>query len=115
MTNERALAIALRNGLVALTEKTITTLDGLLAELDRVREAGFATHDGEADEGIRAVACAIGQERFGAVVGTVAVSAPSSRVSPEQMAELAPAVQRCARDIEAVWPADAAQLVERAG
>ena len=115
MTNERALAIALRNGLVALTEKTITTLDGLLAELDRVREAGFATHDGEAAEGIRAVACAIGQERFGAVVGTVAVSAPSSRVSPEQMAELAPAVERCAREIEAVWPADAARLVERAG
>ena len=74
------------------------------SNLRRVRRNGYALVEGEYEDGISAVAAAIGNERFGRVVGTVALSAPATRVGRRELAALAPAVRRTAGRLETLWP-----------
>jgi IclR family transcriptional regulator, acetate operon repressor len=82
--------------LTALTERTLRTRTALEAELEVVRERGYAVNIGESERGITAAACAIlgpaGSERL-----AIAVSAPSSRVhDDDDLLAVAEAVRACA-------------------
>lgn len=98
----RAVEVLRRQGLARVTSRTITSRARLLAELRRVRRDGYAITDGELDEGGRAIAAPI--LHGGVVVGAVAVSGPSVRLSVPRLRQLAPRVRRAARELEALWP-----------
>ncbi|UYM06753.1 IclR family transcriptional regulator [Solicola gregarius] len=61
----------------ALTPKTITTIDKLVAELDRVRERGWAMVDQELELGLRSIAAPI-RDAGGRTVAAVNVSASAT-------------------------------------
>ena len=110
MPDEHAVEIALRHGLEALTPNTITTLDGLLRELAAVRRDGYAIAESEWVEDVSAIAFGIGAARFGGVVGTITLSAPSTRMSRARLVEIAPRVRQAAVDLETIWPTHAIRL-----
>jgi IclR family pca regulon transcriptional regulator len=81
-----------------LTSHTITSRDALVAELDRVREQGWALVDQELEEGLRSVAAPVRDTR-GAVVAAVNVSTHASRTTAEHLrSTVVPALlETCAR------------------
>lgn len=98
----RALEVMRRQGLERVTSRTITSRTRLRSELRRVRSDGYAITDGELHEDGRAIAAPILHE--GAVVGAVAVSGPSFRLSVARLRQLAPRVHQAARELQALWP-----------
>ncbi len=84
----------------ALTPHTITDRGLLVAELDRVREQGWAIVDQELEEGLRAVAVPL-RGPGGAVVAALNVSGQAQRWSPERIrAELLPPLWQAAARVE---------------
>lgn len=98
----QALQVMRRQGLARVTSRTITSRGRLLAELRRVRRAGYAITDGELAEEGRAIAAPI--VYGGRVVGAIAVSGPSFRLPLPRLQRLAPRVQRAAHELQALWP-----------
>ncbi|WP_454140867.1 IclR family transcriptional regulator [Microbacterium lacticum] len=78
---------------------TITDPRDLLDALAEIRAVGFSTEIGEAEEGASCLAAAI-LDPEGRPVGAVSISGPSTRMTREAFASLAPAVQAAARDVE---------------
>ena len=70
--------------MMAFTEKTITSAEALQADLARVRERGYAFDDEELTPDVRCVAAPI-FDFFGAVIGCVGISGPSSRMNDERL------------------------------
>lgn len=75
------------------TPATITSRAALLAELPGIREAGYAVTDEELEPGLVAVAApvravAAGSGESGGVVAALAVSGPSTRLTPERVTEV---------------------------
>jgi len=66
------------------TERSITDPAALLAELDRVRERGYAVNEQESEDGVASVAVAVPGLR-GRPVAALAVSAPISRLPAERI------------------------------
>jgi IclR family pca regulon transcriptional regulator len=90
-----------RAGLRRLTARTITEPDALRAELDRVRERGWAMVDQELEEGLRSIAAPI-RDRSGVTVAAVNVSTHASRTTLQQARRnLLPALLATAAGIEA--------------
>lgn len=92
--------------LSALTENTITDPEGLSAELDRIREQGYATNNEERIMGMRAIGAPI-QSENGAVLGALSVSGPTTRLKDDYYQnELPEAVRQIARvvGIKASYP-----------
>jgi IclR family pca regulon transcriptional regulator len=78
---------------------TITTFDGLVAELDKVRRQGYAINDEELTAGLRSVAAPV-RNRDGGVAAAINISIPIARASREEMeSALASMVMNTARDI----------------
>ncbi len=73
--------------LEALTPATITDRDQLAAELQAVREHGYATLTDELEAGLSAVAAPI-RERGGDVVAVLCVSGATLRLAPQRLALL---------------------------
>jgi DNA-binding IclR family transcriptional regulator len=71
-------------GLSALTCKTITTREGLLEELDKIRQQGYSLDDEECEIGAKCIAAPI-RDYTGKVVACVSVSGPTSRMNDEKM------------------------------
>ena len=70
------------------TPNTIVDAEGIRAEVEKVRELGFATDDVENEEGIRCVAAPIfdhGKE----VIASISLSGPEHRIPLERLEELA--------------------------
>ena len=63
---------------LAFTKKTLTTRAALQAELERIREQGFALDDEEHEEGIHCIGAPV-FDYTGAIVATISVSWPSFR------------------------------------
>jgi len=85
---------------------TITTLDALVAELDKVRGLGYAINDEELVAGLRAVAAAV-RDRSGDIVAAVNISIPTARASRQELEQvLAPMVIKAAREISLALGAD---------
>ncbi|MEF8775352.1 MAG: IclR family transcriptional regulator [Haloarculaceae archaeon] len=73
-------AVADRWGLPAVTENTITDVDELLAELEGVRERGYALSDEEYVLGLRTVSRTVSLPE-GQVLGALSVSGPAYRMT----------------------------------
>ena len=71
-------------GLPRFTENTITTKRGLLAELKRVREEGFAYDNEECEIGSRCVACPI-RDYTGTIIAGISVTGPTARMTAERV------------------------------
>jgi IclR family transcriptional regulator, pca regulon regulatory protein len=84
----------------ALTSRTIRTVEGLRAELARVRGQGWALVNQELEEGLRAIAAPI-RDPDGAVVAAVNVSAHASRTLEYMRRDLLPPLLATASRIEA--------------
>jgi len=70
-------------GLPAVTSNTITERDELLAELETVRERGYAFNDEENGMGVRAVGAPICRDDDGSVIGSISFAAPKTRLHGE--------------------------------
>jgi IclR family pca regulon transcriptional regulator len=78
---------------------TITTLNGLVAELDKVRQQGYAINDEELTAGLRSVAAPI-RNHNSEIVAAVNISIPSARVSRQEVEDvLAHQVMNTAHEI----------------
>ncbi|MEQ5868704.1 IclR family transcriptional regulator [Sagittula sp. NFXS13] len=86
MEGER-LARHLAGGLQAFTPHTIVTAEALQADLARIRARGFAFDDEERSIGMRCIAAPV-FGIAGEVVAGISVSGPTSRVTPDQVAQL---------------------------
>jgi DNA-binding IclR family transcriptional regulator len=69
------------------TPKTITTPRALRAELQQVREQGYAVDDEEFEEGLRCLA-APARDYTGAVVASLGIAGPAARFEPAQRPEM---------------------------
>lgn len=67
-----------------LTAKTLTDRDALLAEIDRVREQGYAIIDEELEMGLRSIAVPI-RNTAGQVVAAINTGAQTGRVSVDRL------------------------------
>jgi len=95
-----ARAVLERQPRPALTKRTITAVDDLLAELAKVRTRGYAVDDEETEEGLRCVAAAIRDHR-GAATFALSISAPANRLANRTMANAGKAVAAAAAAISA--------------
>src|SRR4051812_25048959 len=85
--------------LATLTERTVSTRTALEAQLELVRQRGYAVNIGESERGITAAACAIPAHAAGERLA-IAVSAPSSRVhDDDDLLAVAQAVCACAESV----------------
>jgi DNA-binding IclR family transcriptional regulator len=82
------------------TEHTLTTSKALLAELEQIREQGYALDNEEHEEGIRCVAAPVFGFR-GQAVAAISVAGPTLRLNDEKIAYLIPLVREAAADISA--------------
>ena len=83
----------------ACTPKTKTTLDDLLADVERARARGFAISDQELSTGVRSAAALIRREH-GEVAASIDVSALTADTTPEELVDrLAPMLTRTAARI----------------
>lgn len=95
---ERDVMRIARPGLVARTERTITTIETLMEELAKVRRRGFATAFSEWIAGTNAVAVPVLDAR-GRVIASIGIWGPSFRVTPARVAELVTAARAAAASI----------------
>jgi IclR family pca regulon transcriptional regulator len=72
--------------LKALTSRTITSKDELLAELIKVRRIGYSIADGEREMGIRSAAAPI-KDRIGSVIAALNVSTNAARTPVRELRE----------------------------
>jgi DNA-binding IclR family transcriptional regulator len=88
MDDDRVERIIADRPLPALTPHSITDPGDLREELAAIRERGYAIDDEERLEGLRCVAAPIRQD--GDVLGAISVSAPTSRLKGERLAQTVP-------------------------
>jgi IclR family KDG regulon transcriptional repressor len=87
--------------LLAYTKKTLTTRAALYAELERIREQGFALDDEEHEEGIHCIGAPI-FDYTGAIVATLSASWPGFRYQRGEEGEKVDKVKAAAARISAV-------------
>jgi DNA-binding IclR family transcriptional regulator len=95
---ERVAEIIAERGLPSFTRNTITDPDELNAELERIRERGFAIDDEEYDEGLRCIGAGV-RDHSGHVVSALGIGGPVTRVTPARVDELAELVMAAARGL----------------
>lgn len=83
---EDELESYVKKGLTSYTERTITDVRQLRAELQTVGERGYATSWGEDEEGVNAVAVPV-RKADGEVVAAIGVVGPSYRFTQEKALE----------------------------
>jgi len=74
-------------GLKKYTENTITTMEALKKELERVQVQGYALDNEECEEGVRCIAVPV-RNFSGEIVAGISLSAPASRLDEERTAEV---------------------------
>jgi DNA-binding IclR family transcriptional regulator len=105
LPEEEAIRIVLKQGLLRLTDRTLTTIDAIRAEWARVRQQGYATTVQEYWDDVNSVGAPI---RVGAtmrVVAAITVAGPASRLTVERLHALAPRLITVAATIARMWPA----------
>jgi IclR family acetate operon transcriptional repressor len=82
--DDPAAAVAALPRLDRATERTITSPEALVDELERTRERGWALNDEERNPGVRAVAAPVlGVDGF--AIAAVAVQGPAVRLTRKQL------------------------------
>ncbi|PSP93571.1 IclR family transcriptional regulator [Halobacteriales archaeon QS_4_62_28] len=89
LDEERREAVLDRHGLPEQTPQTVTDREELLAQLDDIRERGYAYDDEERLAGLRCVAAAV-QSNSGRVLGAVSISGPTNRLRGDRFREELP-------------------------
>lgn len=88
--------IVRRTGMPGRTSSTITTYDALIADLELIRERGYAEDNAEQEIGVRCIAASIpGVD----VPSAVSISGPGARLTYDAVAEYAPIVKSVAAAI----------------
>lgn len=89
-------------GLTRFTEHTITTREGLLKELDRIRKEGMAYDNEECEIGARCIAFPV-MNAEGKVIAGISVTGPAQRLRDEMISEklvvMREIVQKVSRNI----------------
>jgi IclR family acetate operon transcriptional repressor len=85
-------------GLAEFTPKTLAAPKALFADLDAVRERGWALDDEERNLGMRCVASAIFNAHGEAVAG-ISISGPAARLPLDAVGEFGPVVRRAAASV----------------
>ncbi|MCD1146431.1 IclR family transcriptional regulator [Kocuria sp. LUK] len=98
LPDERVREIVLSAGMPTPTEKSLGSPEALFADLERIRERGYAVDDEEQELGVRCYAMAVP----GAPTPTaISVSGPISRVDEDFAARAVPVLRRIAEEIAA--------------
>lgn len=74
------------------TEHTISTVDELLAEIERIRHDGYALDDEELEIGMRCIAAPI-YAPDGTIPASISISGPSQRITPDRVEPIRRLVQ----------------------
>ncbi len=85
---------------VRYTEKTISDRTGLAAELQTIRNRGFAMDDEEHECGVRCIAAPV-REKAGGVVAALSISGPTIRMGPDRLKAVQILVCEAADEISA--------------
>lgn len=96
LPEEAVREIVDRVGLPAMTDRSVTELDPLLAELERIREQGYAVDDGEQEIGVRCFAVAVPDAP---TPTALSVSGPAARVQPDFIERAYPVLTRVAGEV----------------
>jgi DNA-binding IclR family transcriptional regulator len=88
----------LESPLVAHTMRTHRTVDALMADLEEVRQRGYAIDDEELNVGIRCLAAPI-FNMDGDVAASIGASGPADRITLERMADLGEEIRTAADKI----------------
>lgn len=80
------LSVYERNPMTPYTKKTICTVDGLKAELEKVRRLGYAMDDEERETGLTCVAAPI--LRNGSAIAAISISGPTSRMKKRKLSAI---------------------------
>lgn len=100
LPSDRVDRIIARHGLDPATRHSVTTREDLYAQLDTVRERGYAIDEGEFIEGLQCVSAPI-LSADETVLGAIGISAPTSRSSNNDfLDELPELVQSSANVIQ---------------
>lgn len=84
-----------RKGLPEFTDKTLTSADALMNDLDITKQRGWSYDDEERYSGMRCVAAPI-YNTFGEAVAGISISGPTVRLSDQKVNELGPKVKQAA-------------------
>ena len=98
LPRERVEEIVAERGLAAYTPHTITGLEELEAELERIRVLGYAIDNEEYDEGLRCIGAPV-RDHSGHVVAALGIGGPVTRITPDRVDELAELVMTAARGL----------------
>ena len=90
--------LARREALYQLTERSVTDIERLRAQLAEVRHKGYAYSDEEFAEGVRSLAAPIFQFPKD-LFGSISVAGPKLRMTDDRIAELGEQVHRAGQDI----------------
>ena len=101
LDESRVREICTEIGMPVRTKHTLVTPDALLADLDKVRERGYATDDEEDAEGVFCVGAVFVDHR-GDCAGAISVTFIKLSVSAQRIHEIATAVQTHAAQISAL-------------
>jgi len=82
----------------AYTANTITTLDGLMRELDEVRQRGFAIAIDELEIGLTAVAAPV-RNIHGEIIASLSISGPTFRLDARRVPQMTDAVVAAAQEV----------------
>jgi IclR family KDG regulon transcriptional repressor len=84
--------------LKAYTDRTITSVDALVVEIETIRRRGWSVDDEEYEEGLRCIGAPIRDYR-NEVIAAVSTSGYASVITRERVEEIAAYVVKAARDI----------------
>jgi IclR family acetate operon transcriptional repressor len=87
-----------KRGLPRFTENTITDLQKLIEELERVREQGYAIDNEEIEVGLKCVAAPV-RDGDGEVIAAISVSGPRERLQGKDLERLIAMVKQTAQRI----------------
>lgn len=94
---------ALHRSLDAVTRNTMTDKQAIIAEIEAVRARGYSINVGGLSDGITSLGAPI-LSLSGRPVGSVSISGPSSRITPDRFTEMGALVQATAHRIGAQYP-----------
>ncbi len=98
MDESAVLKILREKGMPRLTEKTVTSEEGVLKKLETVRRNGYAYDEEENEKGVHCVAAPIFDYR-GNVIAAISTTGFFETITAEQVEALAQAVMDCAKKI----------------
>jgi DNA-binding IclR family transcriptional regulator len=89
--DDRIAAFVDQHGLPALTEQTITDFEKLMAEIEEIRDRGYAVNEQENITGLCAVGVAVCHEP-GEVLGALSITGPKDRMNGAYFEEEIPSL-----------------------